>query len=112
VSEPVSTEPASVSQTLLAAPDLAFSAFVTPFLLKQWLCNDCKIDQRMNGKFFLTWNDSSHVVGRFTAWEPGEQVAFTWHGSDDASDTRDTVRMAPEGDQIRQTLASVAPAAA
>ncbi len=98
------TETVSLSQLVPAPPDLTYSAFVTPFLLKQWLCNDCKVDARVNGRFFLTWNTGEYGVGVFTALVPGEQVAYRWHSGDDPAGAMVDVRLKPEGAGTRITL--------
>lgn len=87
----------SLSHSVPAAPDLTFRMFTTPFLLKQWLCNDCKVEARAGGKFFLLWNDGNHAVGSYTAFEPGTHLAFRWQYSEDSTATTVDIRLSSTG---------------
>lgn len=98
------TEPLSLTQNIPAAPDLAFRMFTTPFLLKQWLCNDCKVDAREGGKFFLLWNDGNHAVGTYTAYQPGSHLAFTWQYNHESAPTQVDVRLSAERPMTRVQL--------
>ncbi len=98
------TEPLALTQHVPAAPDLAFRMFTTPFLLKQWLCNDCKVDARSGGKFFLLWNDGNHAVGTYIAFEPGNHLAFHWQHSDQAAPTQVDLRLSADGSETRLDL--------
>lgn len=94
----------SLTKTAPAAPDLTFRMFATPFLLRQWLCNDCKVDARAGGKFFLLWNDGHHAIGTYTAFEPGVHLAFRWQYSGESTATQVDIRLSAEGTMTRIDL--------
>lgn len=94
----------SVSKSVPAQPELTFRMFTTPFLLKQWLCNDCKVDPRSGGKYFLTWNDGNHAIGTYTAWEEGSHLTFTWQGSGDPQVSTVDVKLSATGDETQIEL--------
>ncbi|MEP7291955.1 MAG: SRPBCC domain-containing protein [Chloroflexota bacterium] len=98
------TETISLTQSIPASPDLAFRAFTNQFLLRQWLCNDCKVDRRVNGQYFLSWLNGSYAVGRFTTFEPGSHLAFTRQGSGKAGETQVDIHFTAEGEGTRIDL--------
>ena len=83
--------------------------FVAPFMLKQWMCNDCKVDQRVHGKFFFAWDSGYHVVGEFTALEEGNHLAFDWQGKGEAGESHVDVWLSAEkdGTMIRLTHSEI-----
>ena len=63
------------------------------------------IEGRVGGRFFERYTDGEEFsVGRVTAFDPPERVAFTWRQPTWNADTHVEVRFAPEGDGTRVTL--------
>ena len=95
------SEPLQFTRTLPAPPDLVFRALTQPPLLKQWMCSDCKVDGRLGGTYFLTWNDGYFTVGEFTAWEAGKHLAYSWRGRNEPDVTQVEITLSADGGGTR-----------
>lgn len=59
--------------------DQAFAQFVQPELLTRWWPAEAEVDARAGGWYDLSWPAQNwHLRGRYTIFEPGRALAFTW----------------------------------
>jgi uncharacterized protein YndB with AHSA1/START domain len=68
------------TRTINAPPAEAFRAFTHPTALRDWLCQSAQTDARAGGRLYLWWDDGYRANGVFTAFDPGQKLAFTWDG--------------------------------
>jgi uncharacterized protein YndB with AHSA1/START domain len=63
-----------------ASPETVFAYWIEPHLLLAWWPQEVKICTREGGAYHFGWPGPNwHLRGRFTAIEPGQHLAFTWH---------------------------------
>ena len=63
------------------------------------------IEGRVGGRFFERYTDGEEFdVGRVTAFDPPERLAFTWRQANWSAETSVEVRFAAEADGTRVTL--------
>jgi uncharacterized protein YndB with AHSA1/START domain len=86
------------------SPQAAYSLFTHPVLLEHWMCNNATVEARIGGTFFYTWAAGWWAVGRFTAVDPHQHLAFTWYPEGAPSVTQADVTFIPEGDNTRITI--------
>ncbi|HEU5439586.1 MAG TPA: SRPBCC domain-containing protein [Ktedonobacterales bacterium] len=91
-----------------ATPASVFTYWIQPELLTLWWPRVAELDVRVRGAYHLAWPPNDwHLRGRYTAVEPGEQLAFTWcwDGDVEADETDVNARFAPlPGGGTRLTL--------
>ncbi len=94
------------SQTVDAPMDAVFTAFTNQTAITQWLCHNANISPRKGGALFLLWTQPAYyyAVGEFTAFEPGQQLAFTWFGRGEPAPTAVTVELAETAGGTAVTL--------
>jgi uncharacterized protein YndB with AHSA1/START domain len=57
----------------------AFDYFITPELLARWWPPEADVDARLGGAYTLRWPTMHwQLSGRYTAFESGKHLAFTW----------------------------------
>ncbi len=89
-------------------PDLLFAYWVRPDLLRQWWPREATVEPRVGGAYSFSWPEQGRRLhGRYTAFEPGKALAFTW--SWDAQPSVEppltvSVTFAPLQDGTRLTL--------
>jgi uncharacterized protein YndB with AHSA1/START domain len=60
-------------------PNDVFDYWTKPDLLKRWWPEEAEIDPRVGGAYHLSWPKMDwHLRGRYTAFDPGRALAFTW----------------------------------
>ena len=60
------------------APGL-FAYWTRPDLLRQWWPPQAEVEPRVGGAYHYWWPErGDHLRGAFTAFEPGQKLAFTW----------------------------------
>ena len=82
---PPTQQPSEIDRMIVSAdlPGLtalsAFDHFTTPELLSLWWPQAAEVDPRIEGHYRLLWPSMNwELFGRYTAFEPGERLAFTW----------------------------------
>jgi uncharacterized protein YndB with AHSA1/START domain len=61
------------------SPPAAFDYFTRPELLGRWWPPEANVEARAGGSYRLSWPAMGwELSGRYTAFEPGERLAFTW----------------------------------
>jgi uncharacterized protein YndB with AHSA1/START domain len=85
-------------EVVQAAPGEVYRMLTTPAALRTWLCDTAEADPRVGGRFYLWWNRGYYTAGTYTELVPGERVAFTWRGPDDAAASQVLVELAAEGE--------------
>lgn len=69
---------------LSVAPHTLFEYWTQPELLRQWWPQEAQIVPRAGGAYHLSWPKMNwHLRGRYTAFEPGKQLGFTWKWDSD-----------------------------
>jgi uncharacterized protein YndB with AHSA1/START domain len=61
--------------------------------LREWNCEQAWTEVRPGGRYHLRWASGYHTVGKFTALEPLQRAAVTWHGSGEPGETAVEVRV-------------------
>lgn len=106
-----------VSLRVAASPERAFAVFTREIGL-WWLPNmlfaftsrppgGLSFEPGPGGRFIESFPDGEvFEIGRVTAWEPGERLAFTWRQEsfEDDQATRVEVRFEPVGEETRVTV--------
>jgi uncharacterized protein YndB with AHSA1/START domain len=60
-------------------PDTLFRYWVEPQLLSKWWSPEAEISPKVGGTYHLAWQSMNlHLRGEYTAFEPGQRLAFTW----------------------------------
>jgi|SRR5579885_1900233 len=60
-------------------PDLLFAYWVRPDLLRQWWPREAEVEPGVGGTYSFTWPEQGrHLHGRYTTFDPGKALAFTW----------------------------------
>lgn len=75
-------------------PEQVFEALTTVAGLRYWFCDSARTEPRVVGCFKVGWHSGYEVRGRFTALDPGQRVALTWHGSGEPAETQVTFELA------------------
>ena len=86
------------------SPQAAYSLFIHPNLLEQWMCNNAHLELRAGGAFFFSWASGWWSVGKYTVVEPDKRLAMTWLSEGDPSGTQADITFTPEGDSTRITV--------
>lgn len=61
------------------APATLFAYWTTPALLQQWWPQEATTEPRPRGGYDFAWSGIGwRLRGRYTAFIPGERLAFTW----------------------------------
>jgi uncharacterized protein YndB with AHSA1/START domain len=86
-----------------------FASWTRPDLLRQWWPPQVKVEPRLGGAYHYWWPErGDQLRGVFTAFEPGQKLAFTWkwdHEPADAPTRTVTVTLTPGSrDDERVTL--------
>ena len=56
-----------------------FDCWVKPDLITQWWPPVAEIEPALGGTYHLSWPKMNwHLRGRYTVFEPGKQLGFTW----------------------------------
>lgn len=60
-------------------PDLLFAYWVRSDLLRQWWPREAEVEPVVGGEYSFTWPEQGRRLhGRYTAFDPGKSLAFTW----------------------------------
>lgn len=94
----------TVAYTVRGKPAEAFRAFTNVTALRDWLCNLAEVEARSGGRFFFAWQDGHQAWGRFSIFEPGKRLAFTWHHDAQPDGSTVEVRLAPAKTGTRVTV--------
>jgi len=74
------TEQLILTGEVAASPESLFRHWVEPDLLAQWWAQEAEIDPRVGGEYVLSWPRMGwNLRGRYTRFEPGKQLGFTWN---------------------------------
>ncbi len=69
----------------VADPRTLFSYWTEPMRLEQWWPRHAEVEQHVGGAYHLSWPQQDwHLRGRYTAFEPGVRLDFTWKWDHDA----------------------------
>jgi len=70
-----------------ALPHTVFDYWTQPALLRQWWPQEAEVESRVGGAYQLGWPQMDwHLRGRYTAFEPGKRLGFTWRWDHDEPD--------------------------
>jgi uncharacterized protein YndB with AHSA1/START domain len=60
-------------------PQELFDYWVKPELVVQWWPREAIIDPKVGGAYAFSWPEQTwHLRGTYTAFEPGKHLGFTW----------------------------------
>lgn len=82
-------------QTVPASPELVYRAFTNSSALREWIADVATTAPRVNGRFYLAWNDGNYASGEITHLEENREVAFTWFGRGEPGKTAVHVSLTP-----------------
>jgi len=75
-----------------ASAQEVFDYWTQPALLQTWWPQEAEIEPQDGGKYHLSWPAMNwHLRGRYTCFEPGKRLAFTWRWDHDEEGTRDRI---------------------
>lgn len=82
------------------APATLFAYWTTPALLQQWWPREATTEPRPGGEYDFAWPELGwRLRGRYTAFSPGERLAFTWQWDHEAAHHSEVaVTFAPRAD--------------
>jgi uncharacterized protein YndB with AHSA1/START domain len=91
-----------------ASPDALFGYWTVPALLCSWWPPLAEVEPLVGGSYAFSWPEAGwRLVGRYTAFEPGQRLGFTWRWlhEPDAPETEVALAFnAMEGGGTRLTL--------
>ena len=64
-----------------------YRAFTTGIALRNWLCEDARLDACKGGRIYLWWRSGYYTHGEFVTLSPGKKIGFTWHGRGEPEST-------------------------
>jgi uncharacterized protein YndB with AHSA1/START domain len=68
-------------------PETAFAYWTQPELLIQWWPQQAETEQRLEGRYHLSWPAMQwHLRGRFLAFVPGQILTMTWKWDSEAQE--------------------------
>lgn len=88
-------------------PDELFRYWTDPELLTQWWPVEAEIDPREGGTYLASWPRMEwRLRGRYTAFEPGKRLTFTWNWDHepDTPERQVDVLFEPSGDGTQMTI--------
>jgi uncharacterized protein YndB with AHSA1/START domain len=69
-----------------------FDYWTQPVLLREWWPQEAEIEPQYGGHYHLSWPAMDwHLRGRYTHFEPGKRLAFTWRWDHDEEGSQETV---------------------
>lgn len=89
------------------SPDQAFRYFVESGLLARWWAQAAEVDPHAGGEYLLSWPQIGRFLrGRYTVFQPGERLTFTWSWDQepDLPERTVDVRFEPAGEGTRLTI--------
>jgi uncharacterized protein YndB with AHSA1/START domain len=84
-----------LTQSIDVSPALVYRALTNDMLQRLWLCDTNRINSRVGGNYFLSWNDGYCAVGEFTALEPDSRVSYTWLGKGEPGPSQVDITLSP-----------------
>jgi uncharacterized protein YndB with AHSA1/START domain len=59
-------------------PERVWRALTDPGELAVWLVAAAELEPRLDGAVTLRWAGDASATGRIVAWQPPEELAYTW----------------------------------
>ncbi len=75
-------------RTIHAPIHQVYTAFTNSTALREWMCDGATTNERLNGRFYVWWNEGYYAAGEFTQVDPDKCLAFTWLGRGEPMPTR------------------------
>ena len=70
-----------------SAPSTTFRHWIEPALLQQWWPEQAEVQPYSGGHYHLSWPRMEwHLRGQYLAFEPSNNLAFTWRWDHDSAD--------------------------
>ncbi len=89
-------------------PHILFDYWTMPRLITLWWSKEAEIDARLDGTYHLSWPKRKwHLRGRYTTFDPGKELAFTWKWDHLPSTTQVNVTFEPLPDNDNGTKLTV-----
>ena len=83
---------------IATAPERVFRAFTEQADLEQWFVTTAEVEQRIGGRFNLTWAGEGAVTGEIVAYDPPNRMVFTWDEGPETGITTCEVQFLPHSD--------------
>lgn len=100
----LTTPAVQLTYTYAAPPAQVYHAFTNASVLREWMCDDARVDARKNGILFWAWNAGFYAAGMFQTLKPNELIKFTWQGRGDPGETWVEVQLEPTDGGTKLTL--------
>ncbi len=84
------------SQVVAAPATAVYYALTNQTALQQWLCANAQVDVRVGGRVYFYWQQGYYTAGEFTALEPNQKVAYTWHGRKEPAQSQVDITLTAE----------------
>ena len=78
-------------------PERVWRALTDPAELAIWLVAAAELEPRVDGAVTLRWDGDASAAGRIVAWEPPEELAYTWDEGEGESLVRFTLSADRDG---------------
>lgn len=82
---PATQAPSSTDKAVIVGefphcpPEILFDYWTMPRLITLWWPPEAEIAPHVDGTYHLSWPKRNwHLRGRYTTFEPGKELAFTW----------------------------------
>jgi uncharacterized protein YndB with AHSA1/START domain len=98
------TRTVSLTRSVKAPPEEVYRNFTNATALREWLCDAALALPHPGGRLYLSWNHGYYASGEYTLNQPGEKVAFTWHGRGEPAPTQVQVGLAAQDGGTAITL--------
>ena len=83
-------------------PERVWRALTDPGELAVWLVAAAELEPRLDGAVTLRWVGDASATGRIVAWQPPEELAYTWDEGEGESLVR--FSLTADGDGTRVVL--------
>jgi uncharacterized protein YndB with AHSA1/START domain len=92
-----------VVRVIQSPPEMIWGALTQASGLREWLCDEARVEPRRGGRIQMNWREGYEVCGVFTSFSPPRSLAFTWAGLDDPgeSSVRFALKPVEGGTQVR-----------
>jgi uncharacterized protein YndB with AHSA1/START domain len=97
-------EKLSFTQFVRAGTDQVYYAFTNATALREWLADVAVAVPQRGGRLYLGWNSGYYTAGEYTTVDPGQAVAFTWHGKGEPGTTQVKLLLRPDNGSTRVEL--------
>lgn len=99
------TQTVTISRPINSSPEEVYAAFTDRDLLQNWLCGTAHLRADEGGHLLLQWGqEQTHAFCQYVSLEENKKVSFTWRAKGEDQDSRVTVSIEPNDNNVIMTL--------